>query len=408
MPTGGAPDLFLGDGGSESVAILEGDGEGGFTPRGIVDALVSGAGQGGGAGIVAAANVADLALADVDSDGNPDLVVALDGSLPSTDEITVLLGNGALGFTAGLHRRIAGKPLRLELAELTADGVLDALVATDAGLEVMRGVGDGSFTRLALLDAGALVTDVAVSSTVVGGLHQGIVAALRDAGRVKVYERSDGLVEESSSVEVEQPRVLAVGDFTGDGLDDLAVGSDLGFVALHPGLPAGGFGDALGERVEGLAIGQMRRADVNADSLADLVVLESATGSVQLLVGRGDGTFDVLQGPEASGPAAGLVVADFNGDRIPDLIVSGPEVVIGIGSVAAAPIVSGDATGEGDVDEADLPRLIAELYDGDGTDAMSCGGGAASSAPGADANLDGRLDAADLIAASRAIVSRSE
>ena len=393
-------DLFLGDGGAENVAVLEGNGQGGFAVRGLVG-LAAAAARTGGAGVVAAANVADLALGDVDGDGNPDLMVALDSVLPNSDEIVTLLGNGALEFMPGPRRRIAGNPVRLQLAEVTADGHLDALVATDAGLEVLRGVGDGSFTRLALLDAGTLVTDVAVSSTVIDGLHQGIVAALRDAGRVKVYEMRDGLVEEASSVEVEQPRVLAVGDFTGDGLDDLAVGSDLGFVAVSPGLVAGGFGAALAERIEGLAIGEMRRADVNTDSLADLVVLDGATGAVELLVGRGDGTFDVLEGPTASGPAAGLVVADFNGDRIPDLIVSGPEVVIATGSVAAPPILAGDATGEGDVDEADLTRLTAEIYDGDGTDAMSCGGGAVLSAPGADANLDGRINAADIVGAIR-------
>src|SRR6185503_6926404 len=129
----------------------------------------------------------------------------------------------------------------------------------------------------------------------------------------------------------------------GDGIEDLVVASGLGFVALHPGNAGGGFAAALPERVEGLGASEMTRADLDADSLADLVALERDTGALRLLFGRGDGTFDVVDGPAASGAAAGLVVADFNGDRIPDLIISGPEITVGIASVSTPPIVAGDA-----------------------------------------------------------------
>src|SRR5262249_36824821 len=100
---------------------------------------------------------------------------------------------------------------------------------------------------------------------------------------------------------------------------------------------------------------------------------------------------------------AGLVVADFNGDRLPDLIVSGPEIAIGIGSVSTPPIVDGDATGEGELNEDDLGRAIGEVFDGDGTHALRCRGGAGASAPGVDANRDRRIAAADLVGASTAL-----
>ena len=394
----GALDLFLGDGGSESIAILEGDGRGGFELGGLFSAVGARANQ-GGAGVVAAFRVGSLALGDVNGDGNLDIVAALASPLPNSDQLATLLGDGALHYDAGPHRTLAGHAIRVEIGELTADGRLDALLATQAGLEVLQGKGDGRFDRLALLDAGKTTTDVAIGRTEAGRLE--VIAAFPDEGLVKIYERHGDLISESAALEVEQPVVLAVGDLTGDGIEDLAVGSEQGFIEIHPGIAAGGFEPALAERVDGVNATQLERADLNADSLADLAALEGETGAVKLMLGRGNGTFDLLEGPAASGPAAGLVVADFNGDRIPDLIVSGPQVSIGLGSVTTPPIVAGDATGEGDIDEADLPRLIEELYDGDGTDAMSCGGGAVFSAPGADANVDGRIDAADLIGAIR-------
>ena len=42
-------------------------------------------------------------------------------------------------------------------------------------------------------------------------------------------------------------------------------------------------------------------------------------------------------------------------------------------------------------------RSIAEIFDGDGTDPLSCGNPTIACAAGSDGNLDGRIDAADLI-----------
>jgi hypothetical protein len=158
----GAEDLFLGDGGSARVAVLEGDGSGGFDFRGLFGAVGAGAGQGGGAGIVPALRIAVLAAGDVNGDSNLDIVVGLASAFPNSDELASLIGDGTLHFTAGPHRTLAGHPLAIELGELTGDGHADALVGTQAGVEVLAGDGSGGFSRLALLDAGKVVTDVAI------------------------------------------------------------------------------------------------------------------------------------------------------------------------------------------------------------------------------------------------------
>jgi len=58
----------------------------------------------------------------------------------------------------------------------------------------------------------------------------------------------------------------------------------------------------------------------------------------------------------------------------------------------------GDLNGDGRVDTADLQWLIGELYDGDGDDAASAGGGTVPSGPAVDVDGDGRVTAADLVA----------
>jgi hypothetical protein len=58
----------------------------------------------------------------------------------------------------------------------------------------------------------------------------------------------------------------------------------------------------------------------------------------------------------------------------------------------------GDLDGDGRVGPADLERLIAELFDGDGDDAAAAAGGTIASGPAADVNGDGRITAADIVA----------
>ena len=62
--------------------------------------------------------------------------------------------------------------------------------------------------------------------------------------------------------------------------------------------------------------------DLNHDGNVDLAVANAGEASISILLGQGDGTFKP-EPPVAtqSGPSA-LVVADFDGDKIPDLIVS--------------------------------------------------------------------------------------
>jgi hypothetical protein len=374
-----AVDLVFGDGGSEEVAVLAGDGQGNFT---VVGSSSSALGEGGGSS--STGRVVDLTLADVNGDGNVDVVTAL-----SSGELSTLLGDGALGLAAGPRGILAAVPLRLEIAELTADARPDAVVATESGLELLRNTGSGGFEHLGLVDAERLVSDVAIG-------RAGIVAALPDADQVKVYRLAAETVEGVATIDVDDPLAVAAADFTGDGVEDVAVASGAGFVAVYPGRAEGGFAASVMPRVSGVMIGRLWRADLNGDGLADLIGLDRANPALPLLYGYGDGTFDLQAGPAGSQPAVGVAVADLNGDRFPDLVLSGEEITIGIAETGGPPIVPGDANGDGELTAADVDQLVSEIFDGDGEEALSCGAPPILSAAGADANGDGVIGAADL------------
>jgi hypothetical protein len=84
-----------------------------------------------------------VAIADVNRDGKPDLVVANSGS----KSVSVLLGNGNGTFAAATNFTTGVKPRSLAVADVNGDGRLDLLAADygSAKVSVLLGNGDGTF-----------------------------------------------------------------------------------------------------------------------------------------------------------------------------------------------------------------------------------------------------------------------
>jgi hypothetical protein len=134
------------------------------------------------------------------------------------------------------------------------------------------------------------------------------------------------------------PNGVAVGDFNGDGKPDLAVpgnpGNGTGSVLILLGNGDGTFQPPVNYPApfnpETIAIG-----DFNGDGNADIIVTGSSTeGSIiSMLPGNGDGTFGRAVNSVAGGPLGALMVADMNGDGKPDLVsLGGPALSVLLGN----------------------------------------------------------------------------
>jgi hypothetical protein len=132
---------------------------------------------------------------------------------------------------------------------------------------------------------------------------------------------------------------LVVGDFNADGKMDFALNLDGGPIAIYLGNGDGTFtaGQHINPTIGGGSTGNLVVADFNGDGVPDIAetVDESAAGGiggncfngfrncfVQIFSGHGDGTFAALPNLTPSTHAFSMVTADFNGDGKPDLALT--------------------------------------------------------------------------------------
>jgi hypothetical protein len=110
-----------------------------------------------------------------------------------------------------------------------------------------------------------------------------------------------------------------------------------------PGSPPGGCAPkvdyAAGAKPSSVAV-----ADLDGDQHPDLVVTDLEAGSVAVLTGNGDGTFQAKVDHRTGKQPSSVAVADVNGDAIPDLVVANAgaatlSVLLGAGGGAYKPKV---------------------------------------------------------------------
>jgi hypothetical protein len=338
----GLPDLVVANERSNNVSVLLGNGDGSFQAA---------------QSFAAGTDPTSVAVGDFNGDGHPDLAVA--NVLSNT--VSVLLGNGDGSFQAAQSFAAGTDPESVAVGDFSGDGIPDLAVAdfgdllgNGAGVSVLLGNGDGSFQAAKSFAAGTYPVSVAVGDFNGDGLPDlvttNVGTSLPDQGTVSVLlGNGDGSFQAAPRFATgTRPRSVAVGDFNGDGIPDLAVANapsgQLGTVSVLLGNGDGSFQPArsfsVGYYPDAVAVGDF---DGNGD--LDLAVANYGSNTVSVLLGNGDGSFQAAQSFAAGSGPESVAVGDFNGDGLLDLAVANGlsahvSVLLGNGDGSFQPAVS--------------------------------------------------------------------
>jgi hypothetical protein len=314
----GIPDLvsissFNGVGGTTTVSLLLGEGQGNFQAPTVQQTFF---------GIYPA----NAYLADLDGDGNLDLVLAVQ-SATSTGGTLIWLKNTGGAFAPPVTlTAYPGYYQEFSVADFNGDGKPDILyVATDTTLHILLNQGNGNFTDMA---AGSLsgLSGTLVYATVVDfnldGIPDLIVQNQQGSAGI-LYSLAgigNGSFTQVASLNTPAPIPLATGDFDNDGFPDLA-----GPSGLEPSEILYFFGNGHGnftmQQVVGPEGNLVAAADYNGDGIPDVVVPDRFN-FVSLALGQNNQNFP---SPVALFPATmtELSTGDITGSGLPAIFVGG-------------------------------------------------------------------------------------
>ncbi|MET3995788.1 FG-GAP-like repeat-containing protein [Bradyrhizobium sp. 482_C4_N1_1] len=207
----------------------------------------------------------------------------------------------------------------------------------------------------------------------------------------------------------------AVGDVNGDGKQDMVyirtVSASAYFLDVRTNDGTGQFKQTSLTGASELE-SSIRLGDVNGDGKLDVLMGNIFTGTLDVRLGNGDGTFAAATKYATGGSTGGNIraFADFNGDGRADVIMSnniGTSLLLGngdgsfgspIATNASNAFASGDFNGDGKIDllvqDSSSSPVAVRLGNGDGTFQSPITAGTSSRTISGDFNGDGKLDLA--------------
>jgi len=312
------------------VGDLDGDGYDDFVASHSGAQNYVGLGVGGGQfsifdiGITESASA--IEIADINSDGNLDLALAINGWYRG---VVVALGDGSGAFSVSADLATWGSTRQIDSGDIDGDGNIDLVTANAQGnhaMEIFWGDGSGSSFTKETVDSNTGSVGAAIVDIDGDGDLDVVTGGLGDtwSGTLRVYRNPGGGNRNLGGAEIfgdMHGHLHFMEDVTDDGFPDAVTTGSYGggayYVAVYPNDGYGNFN--MPPQVYTLPDSfvlcggcDATLGDFNEDSVKDLAIANGSSGSISILLGDGYGAFGLPE--EYSGLTRTVSIAAGNFD----------------------------------------------------------------------------------------------
>ncbi len=320
-----------------TVTVLTNEGNGSFTPQ-TFDA---------------GPNPAAVAVGDLNKDGRPDLAVANFSDNTVSILLNITTPPGAPTFAARTSGQVGINPIDIVAADLDGDSDIDVATANNGSSSVTKllNTGAGAFTS-----GGTQAAGLQPSAIVAGDFDGDGIAdiAAANLSNTLTILLSTGASPPPTPATLSGPVSLAAGDFDGDGDNDLAVANSDNSTVLvlrNTGNIAAGLFEEAATLTRAERPAFVTAADFTGDGKLDLIVADG--DETLLFAGKGDGTFVLNRNGVLGMGINSAAVGNFDGDAEPEIAVANDNGTVSILQPQVTPALSQDCNRNGIPDECE-------------------------------------------------------
>jgi FG-GAP-like repeat len=275
-----------------------------------------------------------IAAGDFNGDGTVDLVVA--DSTPTAQLLSTLIGNGDGTFQNNISQILPSILRSVAVGDFNGDGKLDVAAVIDGtnAVSIFLGQGDGSFDAPVQYPTGPMLLSPPYHNVLVADFNGDgklDLSAATDNGIAVLLGNGNGTFQPFTLVPSllsydPGDELVALADMNGDGKADVVKATQTGLINVALGNGDGTFQQAQAFQIpsilntESAVVG-----DFNGDGKPDLAFASQSSDVVTILFANGDGTFGghiEYSAPSVSNNVNFMLAADFNGDGALDMALA--------------------------------------------------------------------------------------